>query len=244
LIGDDGQDLLIGGEGKDNIYGGAKDDGLFGGDGADLLVGGDGDDILIGGANPEGPTGDSFVTFDILLGGAGDDLLIGGAGEDFLDGGSGNDTLVGSDILQSELAPAEYEQLRSNPAGGLRGTGNAGFKPETGLNYDELRGGDGDDTLFLSDYDVGEGGIGNDTFVLGDWTDFGQAATILDFDVEEDVIVIATAPGNSDYIITTQVDGNRATILVDGAVLANVQGTFDPDNGLDGSIIRFTYQNV
>jgi Ca2+-binding RTX toxin-like protein len=78
----------------------------------------------------------SAATTDVvLLGGAGDDTLFGGSGNDRLEGGDGNDQLnglAGSDVLDG-------------------GAGNDDIRPGiSGVQYERVMGGDGDDLLFLS----------------------------------------------------------------------------------------------
>jgi Ca2+-binding RTX toxin-like protein len=117
-------------------------------------------------ATVNGDSGFDFIeggaTADELNGGAGGDLLVGGGGGDTMSGDSGNDFLVG---------------------------GDGGDWLDGGSGNDALHGGDGDDAIVGGKgNDEMSGGAGNDTFVFS-----GKSGkdTILDFDVDTDVLQIA-----------------------------------------------------
>ena len=194
MTGNEGSDVLIGGDldntidsrmepasygGRDLIYGGAGNDTLAG-DYPSILYGGDGNDWLIDG--------------EIQYGGAGNDLLDRGYYGDAF-GGQGNDTLIGQtaanlyggegdDVIHTggEAAYA-YGGLGNDTIytdGGYfpqeEGSGAYVFGDEgddlifvTG-HVDDVRGGDGDDMIDMTQWGGGggaHGDAGNDTILGG-----------------------------------------------------------------------------
>jgi Ca2+-binding RTX toxin-like protein len=116
LYGLAGADYLYGLAGNDILFGGLGDDHLTGGAGADHLDGGDGydfaryDTATVGlvirldspGSNSGEAAGDSFVSIEGIVAGAGSDGVVGNAGANILYGLAGNDWLngvEGSDYL-------------------------------------------------------------------------------------------------------------------------------------------------
>ncbi|HJP21680.1 MAG TPA: hypothetical protein QF861_08990, partial [Alphaproteobacteria bacterium] len=97
--GKSGADVVVGLATGDVLVGGAGDDHLSGLGGNDILVGGQGGDILSGGGGK-----------DAVRAGNGDDRAVyslsENTGSDFYDGGHG------SDVLQLNLTPAEFFELR------------------------------------------------------------------------------------------------------------------------------------
>lgn len=145
LNGGSGIDELHGGTGDDHLDGGAGNDTLFGDDGDDRLDGGDGNDTLFGGAGQDvlsGGCGNDELSGgsgdDTLSGGAGDDHLVGGTGDDRLDGGSGDDRLDGS---------AGHNVIEA-------GSGDDVIYLTAECGFDVINGGDGKDSLDLSDVDL------------------------------------------------------------------------------------------
>ena len=123
LLAGPGLDLVTGGVGDDTIEGGPGDDLLFGDEGSDRLIGGLGADLLEGG-------GDA----DQLVGDLGEDRLLGHAGDDRLEGGDGNDLLLpGAGIDIAEAGSGDDLVVILHACQVDRG--------------EELRGGDGHDTL-------------------------------------------------------------------------------------------------
>jgi len=96
----------------------------------------------------------------------------------------------------------------------------------------------------IGNNDIATGGDGPDGFVLGDWIDTAAAATITDFNSAEDIIVVSLKDANADAEVTTQEDGDDRLVLIDGVVVARVQGTFDALDGIDADIITTTYTTV
>lgn len=203
IEGEEGNDLLLGGGGNDTLIGGEGDDRLEGDDGDDSLVGGAGDDTLMGGAGNDALT--AGPGRDRVLGGEGDDTLSGGLDDDTLVGGSGADLLMGGDGNDLQVG------------GSPRGDDGA---PDT------LNGGEGDDILVLGSGDVAHGGGGADNFLLGDWIHEDTPATILDFTLDQDRIVIGYDPVGAvpDVSIQHDPDGNLLGVAVNGRIVAVLPG--------------------
>lgn len=251
LSGRKDDDLVMGGFGNDFLMGGEGDDNLFGGDGADFLEGAEGSDQLYGGAGNDILTGDRFFDEDNdfkeqrdLRGDrmAASDLLADEApvieGEEApLVEGEELPVVEGVDtpLVEGE-APAE-EEVAEEIATTLVGTfKDADFGAE-GQTADLLVGGAGDDTLILGANDIGIGGADSDLFtILGGEAraDDGGASVILDFNADEDTIVVALPEGadageityaESSIEVPEQDAIPTIDILVDGVVLAKVANT-------------------
>lgn len=208
MQGGDGDSLLNGAGGADLISGGDGDDLLFGGDGGDWLAGNDGDDIVQGEAGNdeiyggrgddriEGGDGDDEIygenNDDLLFGNAGADIIVGGDGADHLEGGSGDDQLQGSagdDVLIGGAGSDTLQGGSGNDV--LSGVveGDSENDIETDVR-DFLNGGLGDDQLIIGNDDIASGGEGSDLFEIGGWLSEGNGATIMDFEPDQDAIVL------------------------------------------------------
>ncbi len=203
LRGDSGQDRLSGGDGNDTLAGGADDDSLMGDAGHDELVGQEGDDTLSGDAGN-----------DSLLGGAGDDSLTGGAGNDGLQGGDGNDILAGGDGQDTLMGGNGDDRLTDRDAAG-------------DPSRDFLNGGAGHDTLLAGEGDWLDGGAGHDDFVLNEWLAAGgDAATIGDYNPDEDQIVVvydpASYPEPELSVAPTEGSPNDMEVFLNGTLVAHV----------------------
>jgi Ca2+-binding RTX toxin-like protein len=120
IYGEGGNDNpLHGRDGNDVISGGPGNDALFGGEGADTLDAGDGDDYLegFGGLSPTDP---------VSTGGT--DVYIGGPGKDFLD-------------------YAGRTEPMTITLDGAAGDGAAGEGDNVGADVEQVRGGNGTDTI-------------------------------------------------------------------------------------------------
>ncbi|MBC7738602.1 MAG: calcium-binding protein, partial [Candidatus Saccharibacteria bacterium] len=177
-----------------------------GGDaGADLLDGGSGSDAIIGGEGMDSLLGQAGN--DALQGGAGADQLAGGFGADTLDGNDGNDTIWG-DVAGLSLAEG--------------GTGVSGP-----VQIDFLNGGAGDDVLHVGAGDYASGGTGADDFALHDIAPGQALMQIMDFNRDEDSLVmqydasVHTAP---QITVVTDPGSPDATVLLDGVPVAQVLG--------------------
>lgn len=120
-FGMDGVDSINGLGGADSLFGGSGNDSLSGAAGGDLLSGGTGDDLLAGSGGNDVLAGSAGA--DTLKGAGGTDVLIDGLGSDSLLGGDGADTFL---FTQAEL---------------IGGT--------TGTDHDTIKGGAGNDTLYV-----------------------------------------------------------------------------------------------
>lgn len=172
IDGGAGNEIVIKGYGgNDTIRGGPGNDGLLGGDGNDTLDGGDGDDSFegFGGLNPESPNATG-----------GTDVYIGGPGKDFVDYAGRTEPLTISldgtagdgAAGESDNVGADVEQVRGgNGADTI--TGNAAGNWLDGWDgNDTLDGQAGDDSLFGRNGDDGtSGGPGQDTIEGGDGSD-------------------------------------------------------------------------
>ncbi len=150
LTGGEGDDTLIGNLSANTLTGNGGNDTLDGGIGNDTLSGGAGDDVLTGG-----------IGNDTLDGGDGDDVLNGGAGSDTLDGGVGIDTISYAGSIQGVTV-----SLADGSAAGGYAAG------DTFSNFENLAGGEGDDTLTgdaIANVLTGNGG--NDTIYGGGGND-------------------------------------------------------------------------
>lgn len=157
LDGRAGNDTIFGGDGEDTLLGGIGDDFIVGGRDATLIDGGDGADFLIVRGNG-----------DTIEGGAGDDVVILGAGgERSLDGGEGADLLAGTSAIpfEASLLDGTYEIFFNEGVQRIR-TG-------TFSNFENLAGGDLNDTLRGDNGDNRVGGFEGDDNIFGlDGNDF------------------------------------------------------------------------
>lgn len=168
---------------------------VVGGLGADTVLGQQGDDTLLGGTGS-----------DLLGGGKGRDRLEGGAGDDTLFGGRGNDILSGG---------AGRNELQGNRGADTILGGDEGDLLRGGKDSDSIRGGAGDDTIHAGkggDTLAGGGGADSFHFKAGD-----EENLILDFDLAEDVILLAADLGLDAAMalarIGTDDDGNAVIDL-------------------------------
>jgi Ca2+-binding RTX toxin-like protein len=155
ILGNGGNDSLYGGTSNAYIYGNDGNDLIIGGSGAgtSFLFGGNGNDVIYGYGNKnyiDAGAGDDYVNcssstgFTWAYGGDGNDSLFGGIGGSDLHGGNGNDLLQNSTTSESDWM-----------------NGDAGNDTLTGgsTNYNELRGGDGNDLIR---------GAGGTNWIFGD----------------------------------------------------------------------------
>lgn len=151
--GGSGNDELIGNEVSNVLTGNGGDDTLFGAGAGDDLRGGNGTDVLNGNAGND--TMDGGDGLDSVIGGLGDDWIAGGTGADFLDGSPGD-----SDTLDYRLATAGVNvNLWSNAV-----SGDPEATGDTISNFENVAGGDGNDTLTGNHLgNILNGNGGNDT---------------------------------------------------------------------------------
>lgn len=245
LSGTDTAEVIMGTPGPDQINGGGADDRISGAEGADILLGGDGADEIAGqngadsmhgGAGDDtgfGQSGDDQLFGhggdDALSGGADDDSLVGGAGEDQLDGGTGDDALHGGldDDRLSGGAGADslFGGWGNDTVSGLSETAQ-GTGAEPGSEADFLNGGGDDDMILAGQSDIASGGSGADTIMFGDWIASGQEVDILDFEPNEDqLIVFFDDAATPDPTLTIEPDPDNEDdrhVLLNGAHIATV----------------------
>ncbi|MDB5823804.1 MAG: hypothetical protein JWR21_2508, partial [Herminiimonas sp.] len=191
----DGDDIVYAGDGDDIVAGGAGNDRIDAGSGNDTVTGGDGNDTIDGGSgadNIDGGSGNDVINAgsgnDVVNAGIGDDIVVGGAGDDTIDGSSGVDTIDYS---------AETANLVVNLTTGI-GSGAASGN-DTLLNFENITGGAGNDTLTGNDgANRIIGGAGSDTISTGagnDWILFDAADAHVDAGIGIDTLAIAdTSP--------------------------------------------------
>lgn len=222
LLGYGGDDLIHGNGGTDEIEGGEGNDTLFGGDGNDLMHGDDGDDDLMGDDGDDtlyGHSGD-----DLLQGDDGDDSMVGGQGDDTVEGGQGDDALHGYHGDDELRGGAGEDTL-------FGGIGNDILHGFTKMGEDDgvvdfLNGGEGDDTITAGANDVVTAGDGADTIQFGDWNADGGAVQVMDFEPEEDSLVVLYNDGGAEPDVSVEPDPenqNLYRIMADGEVIAEVR---------------------
>lgn len=232
LYGGEGQDLLVGGRGADVFYGGNGDDQIredwylvsnpseldngndtaYGGAGNDYLRGLAGEDSLAGDGGDDtlwaDDGNDSLFGgsgHDDLFGGEGDDLLYGGFGNDLVDAGAGRDTVFGD---------AGNDTLT---AMGL----SLGEGPNTSFVY----GGSGDDLLRFEDGSTVSGGTGSDQFFLTDDLSDTLVSRIIDFDPDEDSLIIYLTAANGDgggFALAPRPDGLGRDLYLGDDLVAEI----------------------
>jgi Ca2+-binding RTX toxin-like protein len=153
-------------------------------------TGGAGVDTLTNIQNLTGSAFDDHLTGDannnVLFGGAGNDVLVGDAGDDVFDGGAGNDVIdggAGSDTASYADAGSGVT-VNLGVQGSAQDTGGAGT--DTLISIENLIGSAFDDVLYASNAGGGEikGGNGDDTIFAGagpDTIDGGNGVNWVDF---------------------------------------------------------------
>lgn len=215
--GTDGNDIRFGSDDADTMAGGAGDDSLHGENGNDMLNGDDGDDTLFGHNDDDtlnGGAGDDSLQGsdgnDVVNGDEGDDAVHGGLGDDTLSGGAGADTLFGgwgNDLVNGVVDDPDTD--------GITDTDDADF----------LNGGGGDDVIIAGNDDVVTPGEGADTIITGSWITDTHAIDIIDFNAEDDSILLIYEDEDEvpDVTLAPDLDdANITQVLMDGVAVANV----------------------
>ena len=215
LVGTSLANVIIGGAGDDQVTGGLGNDTIDGGPGNDTLDGGSDVDWLVYTSATAGVTislavlgtqvtggagNDSITGFENLLGSGFDDSLTGtafaniiqgAAGNDTIDGGDGDDTLDGGDGIDTlSYGSATIGAIVSLATTLAQSTVGSGF--DTVTNFENLRGGSGNDRLSGdggnnaiaggAGDDVIDGGLGNDLLDGGQGNDtlsYGSATAAI-----------------------------------------------------------------
>jgi Ca2+-binding RTX toxin-like protein len=200
---------------------------------------------LVGNALNNVLTGNAVA--NTLTGNGGDDSLVGGAGNDTMIGGEGDDTYVvdvagdvvteaasaGTDKVETVLAAytlgANVENLRYTGTAAFTGTGNTlNNEIRSGNGNDTLTGGLGDDTLI--------GGAGNDSLLGGDGDDqlnAGAGATdVVDGGAGVDTLVVL---GNFSAYTRTRVTATDTKLVNavtgESVTIRNIESVLFADGG-------------
>ncbi|MCB1479112.1 MAG: VCBS repeat-containing protein, partial [Rhodobiaceae bacterium] len=219
IDGGAGNDVIYYGEGEVTVYGGAGDDFiddapgnpgyaynkyLDGGSGNDTIWAGGGNDTLMGGDGADNLNGDD-----------GNDLVVGGAGADTMDGGAGTDTLSYA---------GDTSGVTVNLGDGSASGGDAAG--DTFSNFENLTGGDGNDTLTgSSGNNVITGGAGADALYGngGDDTLIGGEG--------DDLLIMGTA--NGDGGTASGGAGNDVFYINENQFIEYGAGAIDGGDGED-----------
>ncbi len=87
-------------------------------------------------------------------------------------------------------------------------------------------------------------GGGADAFVAGDWISAATPARITDFDHTLDTIVVALSEAIAGAEVGVDSTLTATFVAIDGVRVAEVAGSFDPVDGLDGNIPVVIYTPV
>lgn len=215
LTGTNAGESIAGRAGNDEIDGRGGNDRLFGDDGNDSILGGSGFDLVSGGDGNDLLTGADGN--DTVLGGEGNDAILEGRGADSISGGGGDDVLLTS-------------RFDVHPSGAIRA--------DIDTEGDVVNAGAGDDLVLFGRDDTVTGGDGADEFFAGRWLETTEAATITDFEPDEDQIVYGFNPEDgppprfSVFNQENEDGGSDAIVLADGVEVLRVlnqDGQFDPN---------------
>lgn len=224
IDGDAEDNTILGKNGNDDLDGLAGNDRVFGDGGQDTVDGGEGDDKVFGGNGQ-----------DLVLGGEGDDFIRGGRDGDVLVDTSGADTIfgdTGNDLIVSSgnLDPATENDLAAVLSQPMD------FTQDADTEGDVVHAGTGDDTVIFGVNDTVTGGTGEDTFMALSWLEGEAAATITDFDPDEDNLVYSYDASQTEPVMTLALQDNGdgtsdALISANGHLVLRVEdqdpATFD-----------------
>lgn len=291
ITGNEDANILDGGDGDDVLKGGAGDDTLLGGDGIDTavfsqtLTAGDYDVVDLGGtmleiSDLDADEGTDTLTdidkvsfggdvFAIEYGKASGDIHAGTSGRDITLARDGDDTVLastGDDILDGG---ADIDMLDfSNQTASVTASLSTGSASGTGIgsdqfaNFENLRGGSGDDALTGDDDDntiIGEagkdtiiGGEGADVLIGGDGADNITVGTAgdafidtvryaLDSDFGDTVLGFSTASGDKDRF---EIEGALRIQFDDDAGVSLGFFSTDGANGGTQSVDLTTWEAV
>ena len=205
IIGSTGVDVINGGTGRDYIHGGSGNDTLIGGsigtfEGAtsnalmkyDEIHGGDGDDTIYSVNETQSYQGGETYYRNFLYGEEGDDTIYANGYADQVYGGEGDDTIYSyaqkyhqdsRDRDTNLFGGSGDDKIHIKSTVGVFASGDEGEDlidaSESTANYNELHGGEGNDTIYGgsgTDYiyggygdDIIDGGDGNDTIYGSDY---------------------------------------------------------------------------
>ena len=260
---------MAGGEGNDTLRGGPSDDTLLGETGGDIITGGDGIDTVSyadktesvtvdidGDAGDDGnlTDDDGFGGRDTvgagvenIIGGRGGDVLNGDGADNVMTGGPGPDVMGGaggSDTADySDHAEAVVVDIGGGSGDGGPSDGAVGARDNVSADFENLKGGAGDDSLSGSGgANALAGGPGGDRLAGGagpDWLGGGDGADTADFSDHADGVTVSIGGGANDGNSTDGADGARDDVQPD---VENLRGGSGGDtlagdgnpNGLEG----------
>ncbi|MCV2892283.1 calcium-binding protein [Lentibacter sp. XHP0401] len=205
---------------SDRYSGTPEDDAFTARDGNALMIGQDGDDTLIGGSGNDWLIGADGK--DELHGGTGQDVLVGGAGADYMLAGDGSDFVEAANIVDMNALESSAEAAQNfqdiHFHYDYSNTDDEGDTIDTGA---------GDDTIILGEADSLTSGEGSDEIVIGDWITKGLAAEVLDFDSDEDVLVVAYLQDKDapDVELSYNEAKTVAELRADGFLMAKLHTT-------------------
>jgi Ca2+-binding RTX toxin-like protein len=254
IVGGGGNDLIEGRAGADDLdgegNGGAGDTVSYEGSSQGVTV-----DLTAAGpqVSKGDADGDILDDFENILGSAKDDALTGGNGDNTIAGGKGNDSIQGddgSDILDggegvdtldySYSADATHTVTLGLANVVTKDTGDGGDDQDSVKNFENIIGGDKDDTFVGNSMtNVIIGGAGNDTL------DGGAGNDTLDGGAGDDTLIAGGGIDTLSYLsVTSGVTVNLSKSIGQGTVGAGIDtlvGTFtnligsDKDDGLTGN---------
>ena len=230
LEGRNGNDSLYGGDGQDTVNGGAGDDYLDGGNnnasiGTDWVIFNTTTTALnvnlaAGTATGEGT--DTLVDIESVAAGPGNDSIVGNDQANFLQGGLGNDTLDGG----AGIDWADYQNTTDGVTVSLVTNTSSGAMAgvDTLLNFEQIRGGTGNDSLEGNSGNNWLRGLaGNDTLNGGDGfdtADYLQATSSVTVNLQTGA---STGPEGADTFFSIEaVRGSNSSDTLTGDSANNV----------------------
>lgn len=225
ILGKNGDDELTGRAGDDRVFGDGGQDSVDGGFGDDSVFGGNGDDLVLGG------NGD-----DLSRGGRDDDVLVDTTGSDVFFGDGDNDLIIASGTMDADASEAFLANPDpDNGIANLLDQLQIDFSEDTDGRGDAIFAGSGDDTVVFGEDDTVTGGEGADTLLTASWLEGESAATVTDFDTEEDRLLYAYDPADGEPEMTMELVENEdgtsdALISANGSAVMRIEDqdeTFD-----------------
>ena len=264
LDGGEDRDTLNGGVGNDVLKGGEGDDVLNGGEGSDTVDYSDNEatadpiNVTIGVAEIEDDgfgDEDTLISIenvtggpggDMLTGDDGDNVLTGLGGDDTINGGKGDDTIDGG-TDQTVAAPADDEPFGLDGGEGsdtLIVSGTAVLTETGGIDansrgFENLTGGDGNDTLTGNSKDNVLDGRKNDTGGMN--TLQGDADDAPDEMRGEDTFIVWIRDGGRDDIADFQIPAAGVEGVIDVVRVKSLDGDTSgataEDSDTEGQIV-------
>ncbi len=178
---------------------------------------------------------------DVIAGNTGNDFLRGGSDEDLLADSDGADTLrsdTGDDLILStgltdqtafiDATRTLARDFANGDAASLDDLPGLDLTRDDDTEGDEVDGGAGSDIMIFGQDDSVTGGDGSDLFIGGSPLLAGNPATITDFEVNEELLVLTYEGDDPPALGVTEVDGD-AVLSLDGSpavILPGLGSTF------------------